>query len=238
MGGNVLSWIRKLDVVLLGRRTSIDALKVGNEHLRKRVHLRTITSSDLGIDAVHVDFAVADGIEPGPGHSGFAVLESLRDGEVEGVNAVWSVRAVAFDGSGQVALRVRWASTFNRVDGLPARWVLELGGIGLVGNGDLTAATAVHRCVGTTSQLEGKLLAGTCSHDLLSCEGRSYTVAREIGTGRLKRLLDGVAVDWRRCEDKHVCVGGTEHQARCQKLGCCCSEHVGAESACVDGVGC
>lgn len=81
--GNILSCLWKSDVELFGRGAAVNDGEIRNEHGRHVLQLRSVTTAEVDIDAVHVHLAIADAVEPGPSHDGMAVLDPLRYGERE-----------------------------------------------------------------------------------------------------------------------------------------------------------
>lgn len=76
-------------------RALLDRLDTGVSLARTPLHV------DGG--TVHVHLAVADTIEPGPSEGVFAILDALRDGEVETGRVVFR----------KITIDVGWTSTLN-----------------------------------------------------------------------------------------------------------------------------
>lgn len=60
LGSDVFSGAGEEDIDALCRRALINRCEVGDKHFGKAVHLGAIASSELGIDAIHVQLPVAD----------------------------------------------------------------------------------------------------------------------------------------------------------------------------------
>ena len=146
--------VGELDVLALGQGAGVARGDVGDEHIREAggvAHGKSLgrrgedlasrnlvallgASSHRDGSAVHVHFAVANLIEPGPSEDVVAGGDALGDAEVESAGA-GAVRVF-----GQVAGGVDGAAAFDGVDDHPVR---GFGG-GLVGcQGELARATAV-----------------------------------------------------------------------------------------------
>lgn len=166
LGRDVLAGLWELQVDGLFRRTLVNAGQVGDKHVGEAVHLRAIAAGELGIDAVHVHLSVANGIEPRPGHNSMAVLDALGDVEIELVNTlgfISSTKRLCFSVD-QIAFGVGRASTFYRVDNFLAARILELRGIGLIGDGHLAAATAVDSGIVAFAEVERQKLLRASRH--------------------------------------------------------------------------
>lgn len=209
----VLARVGKTDVGHLGSPASAtpDGSEVGNEHGRKGLETRGVVGTTLDVDggAVHVHLTVADRVEPGPSKSGLTGFDALWDGEAESVDTVvavglcvaalpratvattWTLVAI-----GEVTPGVGGAATLDGVEHPPAVGVLELGRVGLVGDGDLAGSATVDSGVLVGSAgVEDQILLGTDGHVDTASTGRSDAVARKIGAGGVERVLDRITLD-------------------------------------------
>jgi hypothetical protein len=147
------------------------------------------------------------------------VLDAFRDLEFKVVDAVESIgvriRAKncvsvrterALESAIEIELGVGRAATLDTVENFPCGGLFDFLGISFVGNADLARTTTVNSSVGTTNvdvaslaarhtSVENKLLIGSYGHLLTTRARQSYTVAREVGTIGLKRILDGSTSD-------------------------------------------
>jgi len=70
---HILARVWEVGIEIFGCLALVDAGKVGNHHAGQRAHL-VLAARDGDLGAVHVHFAVADVVEPGPGKDRIAVL--------------------------------------------------------------------------------------------------------------------------------------------------------------------
>jgi hypothetical protein len=213
-GGDKLARLGEENVGFFGGLEAVDARQVGNEEGREGTVAGT--ASDVDVDAVLVHLAVADSVEPGPRQDGVARLDTLGHGDVPRVHTVALIVGFASyggKGSEEVTLGVGRAATLDRVDDVPAG---RVGGVGGVGKDcKLAATSSVHSIVGTVGQFELER-EGLASDQLLAAgSGKSSTVAGEVAAAGVKRVFDGVALDWHRLSEEHVGVGhaheGSDH---------------------------
>jgi hypothetical protein len=211
-GGDKLARLREENVGVLRGLDIVDTRQVGDEKGREDTVARA--TSDVDVDAVLVHLAVADSVEPGPRQDGVAGLHTLRHGDVPRVHTIALVSGSAsLEAGREVALGVGRASTFDGVDDAPAGGVGSIGGVGK--DCELAATSSVHSSVGTVGQFELER-EGLASDQLLAAgSGKSSTVAGEVAAAGVKRVFDGVALDWHRLSEEHVGVGhaheGSDH---------------------------
>lgn len=149
-----------------------------------------------------------------------AVLDALGHGEVERVDAFDACGLVARNGGSQVACSVGRTATEDRVNDFPRAWLLELGRIGFVGDGQLTASTAVDCGVSAAAQVESEELFGASGHLLAAGGWQRDLVTGEVGAAFLEWRLDGSLGDGLRRGNKQMCACA-ERQAGGKK----CAEH-------------
>ena len=176
-GSDVLAGERELDIDALDSRALIHTRHIRDEHRGKVRHLTAVAAGELRVDAVHVELAVADVVEPRPRHDRVPVFHALGDGEVELVHAVdavgFGVRAVVGAGVSASGTLVRAvevqhavcrAAALDAVDDEPVLGILDFGRVGFVGDADLAGAAAVDGRVGAVARIEREELRGACCH--------------------------------------------------------------------------
>jgi hypothetical protein len=217
--GDKLARLREENVGVLRGLDIVDTRQVGDEEGREDTVARA--TRDVDVDAVLVHLAVAPGVEPSPRKDGVAGLDTLRHRDVPRVHTIALVGRSASLGSVgvalavciEVALGVGRAATLDGVDDAPAGGVGSVGGVGK--DCELAATSSVHSSVGTVGQFELER-EGLASDQLLAAgSGKSSTVAGEVAAAGVKRVFDGVALDWHRLSEEHVGVGhaheGSDH---------------------------
>ena len=175
----MLAGERELDIDAFGSRTLIDAGHIRDEHAWEGRQFASVAAGELRVDAVHVELAVADVVEPRPRHDCMATLHALGNGEVELVHAVDAIglRIRAVEGAGVSARRtgvravevqqaVCRTPTLDAVDDVPVLRILDFRRIGLVGDADLAGAAAMDGCVETVARVECEELVRACCHFL------------------------------------------------------------------------
>lgn len=173
--------------------TGVGRRRVGDKDLRELVEVGLVTagSSEGDRGAVHVELAVANAVNPGPGQ------DVLAGGDVVGN---FELKTRVESGAGivaVVAVTAEGAATLDRSDDA------ELGrgsGGGLVSQGDLAGAATM----GSTT-LEGELLSRSEGH----CGGgatRHLALAGEVDAISKRTVL--VTGERRRVGQEHVSIGG------------------------------
>lgn len=200
-----LTRVGEADVLALGGGAAVD---VGNEHVGEAGSalggraLGGGAALDSDGRAVHVHLAVSDAVEPGPGEGVLAGLDALGDGVLEGS----SPGAVGV--LGKVAVDVGGTSTLDGLDDHPLG---VLGGLHILGQGDLAGATTVD---GGALEAQRVVLADV-ENVLLRRSGvdTGALLAGEVAAVRLQRgvVEGGLAVGVRRAHE-HVSLdgGGTQ----------------------------
>ena len=237
-GSDVLAWVWELDINPLDSRALIHTSHIGDEHGREVRHLTAVAAGKLRVDAVHVELAVADVVEPRPRHDRVPVFHALGDGEVELVDAVdavgFGVRAVVGAGVSASGTLVRAvevqhavcrAAALDAVDHEPVLGVLDFGRVGLVGDADLAGAAAVDGRVGAVARVEGEELRGACCHLFAARGWERDAVAREVAAGGVEGIFWCGAGDWLGGGDEEMGVRCQSEAERCQSCGC--GEHAG-----------
>jgi len=173
-----LTRIGKCDIgivnsVARGGSSEVGRIEIGNKHTRQALHLRVIIDapSNVNSNAIHVHFAIADRVEPGPGEGSLTILHARWNGKVELVDAVKAVsrRITALVGSSvgagstsvrsvEIERRVRGAASFDTVNDSPVFRQLDLRRIGLVGETELARSTAMNSSVEAIASVELKQL--------------------------------------------------------------------------------
>jgi hypothetical protein len=155
---------------------------VGDEEVGQLVIVGLVSAGagEREFAAVHVELAVADTVDPGPGDGGVSGRDIAGDGVVvgEGVGG----GSIVSDVAGGVASR---AATLDGVDDLPDA---RLGGLSVVGDGELARATTV----------DGRAHQG---QRLLRAEGErvygTVPAAGDVSAGEIASGLGQGAVDGR-----------------------------------------
>ena len=165
-----------------------------------------------------------------------AALHAFGNGEVELVDTVDSIRprVSAVVGSGvcalwtliitvEVLVSVRWTTALYAVDDKPVLRVLDLSWICLVGNADLTRATAMHSIVRSIASIEGEKLRRSSGHVFATRRWQIDSMAREIATRGIQGILRSRAGDWLWGGDEQVRIRCQSERGSCQS--CCIREH-------------
>lgn len=160
-------------------------------------------NSDWG--AVHIEFAVADAVQPAPGEGVLTWSDAAGNLEMENTSAV-SVGV-----SRKIAIRRRGAASFNGMDNLPDRFFVR---DRILSERELARSTTMH---GAPDEAQGLCLTNGVDvfrgHYASAGSVRLAKLAREISsTGIERTIVQRTGVEWSGRANLHMSIDGACRQ--------------------------